>query len=1043
MNSLPFHTILRRIYDLFASGPLFCTAAAVVFGISPFSASASEPSIPDWEPVKPLLEKYCYQCHGGEKTKGNVDLKALAEDPEVAAHFDLWETVLFVIEDEEMPPVDDPQPNEGERQRLLEWLDTSLVAVASENSGDPGIVTIRRLTNVEYDNTIRDLTGIDFGLSRTFQPDGGGGEGFSNVGDVLFVNPQQLDSYLSAARYLTDHASILPGRGVRFSKERVGLRSPVQLRTEAEQSLYIWYQKMAEPHLPEDGEDRRGDEYMLAAWKYRHRDQTGAGSLDQLSKEAGLSSAFLHNWWNLLTAEKPDSRFLDLIRVPWRSLPGPSPEKPKEVPAGVQKQILDIEAKHLSWNKREGEGWVRTQRRQQDTDGLRTRTIAVTIPENEPIHLVAGDFGDGNRGDLILFEKIELIQKGKQENYVDWLKRRIDLNRKEVTRLKAAPEQNDAIRKKIQEIQSFEKSCQAMLARFGKHPQEGRKIGPGQLAVRPPETLRLPFDGGRAQVRVSAKMDLQYPEADFGTHQWTVAGANPPDPKKIIPGALIIYKRQTDVARKVMGDFGRMKSAFPDEYNRLLEEVSRNYLRGGKGSGVYYLNDEQLRATLTDWQRTEHERMLRDWALLRNTKPDEKTRKAIDEGILGHLHWWAYRAWRRPLSDSERSALSAIYDDARKRELDPESAAREVLTRVFISPDFLFKLESSRDPGIHPVSPWELATRLSYFLWASTPDTALLEAARDGSLMTPEGRSKQVKRMLRDPKAGSLAEEFAGQWLEFHGFDGHTAVDPKLFPEFTDSLRTDMFQETHTFFEHLIREDRPVREILMADYTFLNERLAKHYGVPGVTGENFRKMPVAEFQRGGLLGMGSILTKTSFPQRTSPVLRGNWLLNAVLGQPTPPPPNDVPELEAITDAKTLREKLERHREDKACSTCHNRIDPLGFALESFDAIGRLRTQGESGEPVDDTGTLRDGTSLDGIAGLREYLGRNDDEFYNLFARKLIGYATGRSVTYTDLELVDSIRKRLKTGEGLFSEAILTMVESTQFQSRRNEEPAFD
>ncbi|MDF2378341.1 MAG: DUF1592 domain-containing protein, partial [Verrucomicrobiales bacterium] len=417
--------------------------------------------------------------------------------------------------------------------------------------------------------------------------------------------------------------------------------------------------------------------------------------------------------------------------------------------------------------------------------------------------------------------------------------------------------------------------------------------------------------------------------------------------------------------------------------------------------------------------------------------------QAIDEGILGHLHWWAYRAWRRPLADAERSALSAIYHDARKRELDPESAAREVLTRVFISPDFLFKLESSQDPGIHPVSPWELATRLSYFLWASTPDIALLEAAGNGSLMKPEGRAAQVKRMLRDPKARTLAEEFAGQWLEFHRFGEHTAVDAKLFPEFTDSLRADMFQETRTFFEHLIREDRPVREILMADYTFLNERLAKHYGVPGVTGENFRKVPVAEYQRGGLLGMGTILTKTSFPLRTSPVLRGNWLLNAVLGQPTPPPPNDVPELEAITDAKTLREKLERHREDKACSTCHNRIDPLGFALEGFDAIGRLRDRDDMGMPIDDTGTLRDGTSLDGIAGLREYLGQNDDDFYNLFARKLIGYATGRSVTFTDLKLVDSIREQLKTGEGRFSEAILTMVESTQFRSRRNEEPASD
>ncbi|MCG8598594.1 MAG: DUF1592 domain-containing protein [Verrucomicrobiales bacterium] len=1024
----------------FCSGLLLLLAVA---GLSVAGVNASEKAGElDWNSIRPVLEKYCVECHGGEKTKGNVDLAKLTDDPEIAGHFDLWESVLFVIEDEEMPPADDPQLTDDEKKHFLAWLDTSLEEVASASAGDPGIVTIRRLTNVEYDNTIRDITGIDYGLSAKFQPDGGGGEGFSNVGDVLFVNPQQLDSYLSAARYLTDHASILPGRGVSFKKERVGLRSPVQFKTEAEQALYIWYQKMAEPHLPEDGEDRREDEYMLAAWKYKHLEKTGAASLDQLAQEAGLKSAFLHNWWELLNSEKPESRFLDLIRVPWRELPGPSAEKPKEVPGEVRNRILDIEAKHLSWNKREGEGWVRTQRRQQDTDGLRTRTITLTIPEGEPIHLVAGDFGDGNRGDLILFERIEVQRGGKRTNYVDWLQRRIETGRKEIEKIKSRPDSSDEDKQKIQQEEAFIKSCAAMVARFGRHPQEGRKLDPKHLAVRPPETLRLPFDEGKVLVRVSAKMDLEFPEADHGSHQWTIAGANPPDPKKIIPGALVIYKRRTDMARKIMGEFSRMKSAFPDEYNRLLEEVARNYLRGGKGTGVYYLNDEQLRATLTDWQRTLHDRMMRDWTLLRNPKPNEKTRGEIDRGILSHLHWWAYRAWRRPLTDKERASLNAIYHQARAREMDSETAAREVLTRVFISPNFLFKLENSESPGIHPVSPWELATRLSYFLWASTPDTLLLEAAADGSLMTSEGRAAQVNRMLRHPKSRALAEEFAGQWLEFHGFDEHDDVDAKKFPEFTSALRADMYRETRIFFEHLIREDRPVREILLADYTFLNERLANHYGVPGVKGSEFRKVAVAKHQRGGLLGMGSVLTKTSFPQRTSPILRGNWLLNAVLGQPTPPPPNDVPELEAVVGAKTLREKLARHSADKACASCHDKIDPLGFALEGFDAIGRLRP--ENGDtPIDDIGTLSDGTKLDGIGGLREYLGKNDDDFHRLFARKLIGYATGRSVTYTDVELIDTLVGRLEDGEGLFSEGILTVVESQQFLSRRNEEELSD
>ncbi len=1015
--------------------PIRTLAATVAVCLSVHAVAAK----PAWEDVRPVLEKYCYSCHGGEETEGEIDLKALHAKPGVAANYDFWENVMWVMEDEEMPPEDDPQPTPAEKQQLLEWLGGALVAAANANAGDPGLVTIRRLTNVEYDHTIRDLTGIDFDLAKNFQPDGGGGEGFSNVGDVLFVNPQQLGSYLSAARELTDHASILPGRGIRFSKQRVGLRSPVQFKTEAEQALYIWYQKMAEPHLPQDGEDRREDEYMLAAWKFKHREKTGAGSLDQLAKEAGLAPAFLHNWWELLNSEKPDSRFLDLIRVPWRELPGPAADKPKEVPAEVTRRILDIEAKHLAWNKREGEGWVRTQRRQQDTDGLRTRTIVLTIPEGEPLHLVAGDFGDGNRGDLILFEAIEIERGGKRVNYVDWLKQQIEAKRKQIAELEKKPE---AERKGLDTLKQFNQQGQAILARFGKHPQEGRQVGPKQLAVRPPELIRLPFEG-KARVRVSAKMDLEFPEAEHGSHQWTIAGANPPDPKEIIPGALIIYKRQTEIARRIMGDFGQMKVAFPDEYNRLLEEVARNYLRGGKGNGVYYLSDEQLRATLTEGQRKAHEQMLRDWALLRNPKPPEKVQQEIDQGILEHLHAFAFRAWRRPLADAEKEMLTAVYHEARSREMDSESAGREVLMRILISPDFLFKLEQDREPGIHPVTPWELATRLSYFLWSSTPDAALLKAAADGKLSKPEGLRAQVRRMLKDPKAGALAEEFAGQWLEFHGFSEHNAVDPKQFPEFTDELRADMHRESQLFFEHLIREDRPVREILMADYTFLNERLAKHYGVPGVEGGAFRKVPVAKYQRGGVLGMGSVLTKTSFPRRTSPVARGHWLLVSVLGQPTPPPPSEVPELEAITDAKTLREKLMRHREEKACASCHAKIDPLGFALEGFDAIGRLRDKDDFGQPIDQTGTLADGTTFEGVAGLRAYLAENAADTYTLFARKLIGYATGRGVLATDRQLIESIRDQLKSGEGRFSEAILAVVESRQFRNRHNEVVAAD
>jgi hypothetical protein len=263
----------------------------------------------DWSKVRPVLEKSCYECHGGKKTKGGVNLKQLDADPLMDKEFALWNKVKEAIRAGDMPPEAKPELAKGDKDQIANWLGHTLDAIIQAHAGDPGIVTVRRLTNMEYDNTIRDLTGIDYGLGREFLPDGGGGEGFSNIGDVLFTSPQHLDKYLTAARKLADHATILPGSGITFQEQRVGLRGPEQLRDQAEQALYVWYQKMAGPYLPKDGEDMRQADYMLACWKFKHRDTTGAVSLEDLAKANRLSQAFLENWWSILNAELPKSRF--------------------------------------------------------------------------------------------------------------------------------------------------------------------------------------------------------------------------------------------------------------------------------------------------------------------------------------------------------------------------------------------------------------------------------------------------------------------------------------------------------------------------------------------------------------------------------------------------------------------------------------------------------------------------------------------------------------------------------------------------------------
>ncbi|MDB6005267.1 MAG: hypothetical protein JWR15_2254, partial [Prosthecobacter sp.] len=417
--------------------------------------------------------------------------------------------------------------------------------------------------------------------------------------------------------------------------------------------------------------------------------------------------------------------------------------------------------------------------------------------------------------------------------------------------------------------------------------------------------------------------------------------------------------------------------------------------------------------------------------------------KEFDDALRGHLRYFAGRAWRRPLTGEESQKLDALYFEGRKKELDRESAAREVLVRVLVSPYFLFKAETlpmaSAAPGDVKLNAFELASRLSYFLWASQPDSELRKAAEDGSLLKPEVLAAQTMRMLRNSKSNALANEFAGQWLKFNGFDAQSTVDEKKYPEFTPELRTDMQREMTEFFTHLVRDDRNVADILMGDYTFVNERLAKFYGVPGVTGGDFREVKVAQQHRGGLLGMGAVLTKTSRPNRTSPVLRGDYLYQVVLGFSSPPPPPNVPKLpDSAEKPSSLREALMQHRADKACSVCHDRIDPLGFALESFDPIGRFRMADETGGKIDDTGELKDGTKFQGLAGLRDYLKKNEPNFTTQFCRKLLGYALGRQTMPSDKALLTHMQAALKQNNGKFSAAVLDIVNSRQFLNRRSE-----
>jgi hypothetical protein len=402
--------------------------------------------------------------------------------------------------------------------------------------------------------------------------------------------------------------------------------------------------------------------------------------------------------------------------------------------------------------------------------------------------------------------------------------------------------------------------------------------------------------------------------------------------------------------------------------------------------------------------------------------------------ILGNL---ARRAYRRPVTATDLAPLLKLFSDGRTDGKSFDSGIELALTGILVSPDFLFRTEHT-PPGVTTkVGDLELASRLSFFLWSSIPDEELLHTAEAGKLNDPKVLEAEVHRMLSDPKSQAFEDNFAGQWLHLRNVAGWKP-DHEKYPQFDESLRNAFERESDLFFSNIMHEDRSVLEFIDADYTFLNDRLARHYGIPGVKGSYFRRVDLtANEHRGGVLSQGAVLLVTSYPTRTSPVLRGKWILENILGTPPPPPPPNIPPLadSASNSARSLREQLEKHRADRACASCHARLDPLGFSLEQFDAIGRFRTE-EDGAEIEASGALPDGTAVNGFEGLKKVVLDRRDEFVECLAAKMLTYALGRGLESYDQPAVRAVRRQAASRDYRFSSIILGIVNSVPFQMRK-------
>ncbi|WDI42310.1 DUF1592 domain-containing protein [Bremerella sp. P1] len=744
---------------------LYLTVVSLVAAL-PTTSWGLEPEAPDHfeKKIRPALEKYCAACHDPEDPDNHIKFLQATTTAEIQHLRGIWGSTAAQLRNRTMPPPDEDQPSEKERLELAQWIDDHLRATACELGPYAGNVTTRRLNRLEYENTIRDLVGPELGYHETFPTDGGGGEGFNNNGETLFLPPMLMERYVEAAQEILDAAIVTPALREEFSGDQL---------------------------IP-TGEPAAGGARLL---KPGH-DLT-AGTIIYVSGDYEL------------TIDTRNSTKKDLRLV--LKLDG--------LPADRFKLSSKYEEQSFSTTVRLNRGF---------------HAFAVHNPKEQP--------------------NVELL------------------------------------RLKVKELGI-------------KRPSEAQKFH-----------------------------DRLF-QADDGK-----------------------YAKDRDAATKL-------------------------------------------------------------------------------------IHSFATKAFRRPVSDGELKPFFALYDRGVSRQDPYEECVKLALKGILVSPHFLFRIEDTpKSSELERIDEYELATRLSYFLWSSMPDERLFDLAKQGKLHQTPVLKAEVQRMLQDTKADIFFDSFTGQWLGTKEVGGSVSpINGDFRDIYSSELAADFRAEAIQLTTYIARENRSILDFLDADYSFLNDRLAKHYGLPQVKGRELRKVEVPRGQRGGLLGLGGVHMVTSYPQRSSPVLRGAWVLETLLGTPVPSPPADVPALPKKAnskDPKTFREKLEKHRDNPSCAACHDLIDPIGFGLDNYDLLGRWRDKTENGKPVDATGILPSGEKFAGPAELKKILLERKQEFARHFSRKVLGYALGRSLEDPDSCTIETLVTSLEENDYRFQTLIEEIVISTPFGYRQ-------
>lgn len=1050
--------------------------------------------------VRPLLQRFCLECHSSQQKEGDLDLQRFASLAEVRRGTKVWLKVVEMLDNGEMPPKDADQPSLQQRQKLRAWAERYLYAEALANAGDPGPVVLRRLNNAEYTYTIRDLTGVDLNPARQFPTEGAAGEGFTNAGGALVMSPALLRKYIDAGKEIAGHAVLRPG-GFRFSPHATRRDWTDELLAKI-RGFYRDFVDTADLGAGEAvgnlsryngaplGHAGRLplEKYLAATIAKRQTLSSGAQTIEVVAREQGLNAKYLGILWSHLTRPQ-QSMLLEDFRGRWSNA---KPADAKLLAAEVapwQRGLWIFNPVGLLGRKGGPSRWMEAVDPLATKQELRLPIPAAKektnqdakkgeTPQEIVLSLVATDAGDGNEQDFVVWHQPRLVAAGKP----DILLR--DVQSAQLTRSSRQGDKAD--------------EDDVGPAIFGRHPS-GRKIDAASLCVHAPAaiTIRLPAESAAGREFVTTAMLEQESAAEGSVQVELVAGVatsgsglRPSRVSVQYSKVTQIFPERRDVLHSrpvLVGENSAARKRFQaamDDHRRLfpaalcyLQIVPVDELLS---ITLFHREDEHLARLMLD----EAQQALLDehWTELRfasrepprlldalelliealegNNHPDRSQYNAIapmrepfrkrvaafrqesldsEPGHLDALVAFTARAYRRPLSDQEAAGLRALYRQLREQELPHDAAFRMTLAKVFAASPFLYRFETAPEgSAAAPVSDWELANRLSYFLWSSMPDDELRAAAANGTLHESAVLAEQTRRMLKDARVRRLATQFGCQWLHIHDFDPLEKKSEKHFPEFAE-LRGDMYEESILYLTDLFQRDGSLLGLLNADHTFVNERLAKFYAIPEVTGAAWRRVEgIRQHGRGGILGLATTLAKQSGATRTSPILRGNWISEVLLGEKLPRPPKNVPQLaETLPAGLTERQLIERHSSDAACAKCHARIDPFGFALEQYDAIGRRREKNAGGLAIDSRTTLPDGTRIEGLAGLRDYLLENRrDTFLRQFCRKLLGYAIGRELQLSDDPLLNEIMTRLAKQDFRFSVVVEAIVSSQQFRMIR-------